>query len=125
MGRNRMVYTPAPFVCTDVITEVAVFSAVTLAPDTTAPLGSITTPVMAPVTVCPSAKGRHRTVIKQHPTRQRKKLLLLMITTSCWDILLAPLSQLPCAAAGWGSAERRTPQHLFLRRPRNATLIRS
>src|SRR6266436_4776473 len=55
-----MVYTPDPLVCVGVFTAVAVFSAVTFAPTTTAPLGSVTWPVIAPVTVWPNPNDVHR-----------------------------------------------------------------
>src|SRR5882762_3900919 len=51
---------PDPLVCVGVFTAVAVFSAVTWAPTTTAPLESVTWPVIAPVTVWPNANDVDR-----------------------------------------------------------------
>ena len=64
-----MVYTPDPLVCVIVFTEVAAFCAVTLAPTTTAPLGSFTWPVMEPLTVCPSAEDKQSKAVSQGPTK--------------------------------------------------------
>ena len=82
MGRNRIVYAPEAFVCAVVFTPVAVFSAVTLAPTTTAPLGSVTTPVMDPVTVCPKAVGKLSTAIMQLTNRLRTRLILILSSCS-------------------------------------------
>jgi hypothetical protein len=65
MGRKRRVYTPAELVNTEVLTPVAVFSETTFAPETRAPLGSVTTPAMEPVTVCPEADDNQNRAINQ------------------------------------------------------------
>src|SRR5215469_16187472 len=76
-GRNRMVYAPVPLVCVVVATPVAVFWAVTVAPTTTAPLGSVTTPVIDPVTVCPTADVSVITQAIQQADRQRDRFLFI------------------------------------------------
>src|ERR1700678_4158788 len=48
-----MEYSPAPLVLVRVATADAVLVAVTVAPVTIAPLGSVTVPRTVPVTVCP------------------------------------------------------------------------
>jgi hypothetical protein len=50
-----MLYRPSLFVVVDVGTWVATFVAVTWTPTTTAPLGSVTRPLMLPVMVWPNA----------------------------------------------------------------------
>jgi hypothetical protein len=77
MGRKRMEYTPEALVCAVVLTEVAVFSAVTVAPEMTAPLGSVTSPVIVPVTVCPKAGDRENKAKRQTPTRHRNVVVLM------------------------------------------------
>src|SRR5579872_6132121 len=79
MGRNRMLYTPTAFVFPVVLTPVAVFSAVTVAPETTAPLGSVTSPVIDPVTVCASADPRPSTKARHTPANNRTLRLPVII----------------------------------------------
>jgi hypothetical protein len=63
-----MVYNPAEFVVAVVFTAVATFSAVTIAPETRAPLGSVTCPVIDPVTVCARDVLKPKIPIRQTPT---------------------------------------------------------
>jgi hypothetical protein len=58
IGRYSMRYEPASFVVADVSTLVLRLRATTWAPVTTAPLGSVTVPVMEAVTDCALAKDR-------------------------------------------------------------------
>jgi hypothetical protein len=51
MGRKRMLYTPALLLLALVLTPVSTFSATTLALGINAPLASVTSPVIEPVTV--------------------------------------------------------------------------
>src|SRR5260370_20300510 len=78
MGRKRMVYTPDPLVCVGVFTAVAVFSAVTWAPTTTAPLGSVTWPVIAPVTVWPNADDIHRSATTEQASQDCVFVLVIL-----------------------------------------------
>src|SRR5258708_27098997 len=75
---------PDRLVCVGVFTAVAVFSAVTFAPTTTAPLESVTWPVIAPVTVWPKADDMHiRTTVKQAKLNCNQDCILLLI----WGLL--------------------------------------
>ena len=69
MGRKRMVYTPDALLFVEVLTDVPTFSAVTVAPATTAPLWSFTCPETDPVTVWPDADNRSDTAASKHPIR--------------------------------------------------------
>src|ERR1700722_12855857 len=77
MGRKRIVYAPDAFVCVAVFTEVPTFTAVTFAPTMTAPLGSVTWPVMDPVTVWPRAADVKKKVASENPTTWRSSCLLI------------------------------------------------
>src|SRR5258705_5984471 len=70
---------PDPLVCVGVFTAVAVFSAVTLAPTTTAPLGSITWPVIAPVTVWPNADDRHSGATTEQASQNCNQYCILFV----------------------------------------------
>src|SRR5580692_4944762 len=76
IGKKRIVYTPSAFVLAEVFTAVAMFSAVTFAPATRAPLWSATSPVIEPVTVCANADDRQNRVAQTYPGRQRKKVFI-------------------------------------------------
>ena len=82
MARKRIVYTPAALVVADVLTPVAAFSAVIVAPTTTAPLGSVTRPVMEPVTVCPSADHTQNRARVQNAAKWRNEFLLINVLFS-------------------------------------------
>src|SRR5580692_9658980 len=77
MGRKRIVYAPDAFVCVAVFTEVPTFTAVTFAPTMTAPLGSVTWPVMDPVTVWPRAADVKKKAASENPTKWRTSCLLI------------------------------------------------
>src|SRR6202051_2971346 len=77
MGRKRMVYTPDAYVSVEVFTEVAAVSAITFAPVITAPLGSVTWPVMEPVTVCPNADDKNKRTASEHPARYFTSFVLM------------------------------------------------
>jgi hypothetical protein len=51
--------------------------AVTVAPASTAPLGSVTTPVMEPVTAWPKAKDALSSTAHTHPITIRRNFLLM------------------------------------------------
>jgi hypothetical protein len=61
----------------EVFTEVAVFSAITFAPEITAPLGSVTWPVMELVTVCPNADDKHKRTASEHPAKYFTSFVLM------------------------------------------------
>jgi hypothetical protein len=68
MGRKRIEYTPALFVVAGVRTVVATLIATTVALGTTAPDGSVTVPVTAPVTVCARPGVTQRNTMVSDPT---------------------------------------------------------
>src|SRR5690349_17272588 len=91
MGRKRIVYTPDPLVLADVCTPVAVFSAVTVAPETKAPLGSVIWPVIDPVTVWPKAKAADNTATNRYPAKERSAWCVFMeiltwIVLACFPV---------------------------------------
>src|SRR5277367_5414337 len=69
IGRKRMLYTPAALVVAKALTPVSTFSAVILAFGITAPVGSVTSPVIEPVTVCAEARGTLTATASAHPAR--------------------------------------------------------
>src|SRR6267142_4697411 len=73
---------PDPLVCVGVFTAVAVFSAVTWAPTTTAPLESITWPVIAPVTVWPEAGDVHRSATTEQANQNCKQDCVFVVVIS-------------------------------------------
>ena len=50
-------YDPSPFVVVSRVKLVPRFTTLTLAPEITAPLGSVTVPLIVPVAPCPQAKA--------------------------------------------------------------------
>jgi hypothetical protein len=91
MGRKRIVYAPLPLLTAVVLIPVATLVAVTVAPTTTAPLGSVTSPVIEPVTVCPSAEAAHSKASRQHPNRARSEFALIIPLCVSSDFDLAKL----------------------------------
>src|SRR5882762_4073794 len=87
---------PDPLVCVGVFTAVAVFSAVTWAPTTTAPLESVTWPVIAPVTVWAEAVDIYRSATTELASQNCKRdcILFVIIFVIISGLLISGLPRL-------------------------------
>src|SRR5215813_1773329 len=90
-GSEAKEYKPASVVDWDWLTPVSSFSAVTVAPGTTAPVASLTEPVIIDVPVCANvAEDAHRTKVNTNT----KNFDMEMSSWGVWLLYLYPKSRL-------------------------------